>query len=97
MELGEGLAEAARREAEEETGLVVDVGDVVWVGETIGPGEPPAWHYVLIDFAGQVIGGELAASDDAAEVRWVPLEEALELPLTPTMDSLIRGLLRGGR
>ncbi len=91
---GERMRDAARREVEEETGLEVEVGEVVWVGETIGPGKPPAWHYVLVDFAGRVTGGEPEAADDAAEVRWVLLDEALDLPLTPTMDSLIRDLLR---
>lgn len=89
---GETLRAAAAREAAEETGLAVDVGAVVWVGETIGPGDPPAWHHVIVDFRAVVTGGTLAAGDDAADVRWVPVGELGALPMGPTMRELA-GLL----
>ena len=47
VKLGEDMAAAVRREVLEETGLRVEVGDVVWVGDSIGPGVPPAWHYTI--------------------------------------------------
>ena len=86
---GETLAAAAAREVREETGLEVRVGDVVWVGEAIGPGYPPSWHFVLVDFLAEPVAGELLAGDDAAEVRWVRLADAVALPLTPTMPGLL--------
>jgi ADP-ribose pyrophosphatase YjhB (NUDIX family) len=87
--LGETMRNAARREVHEETGLEVEIGDVVWAGDSIGLGDPPEWHYCLVDFLGSIVGGELRAGDDAAAVRWVPLTEVKSLPLTPTMSSLL--------
>lgn len=82
---GETMRAAARREAREETGLDVEVGDVVWVGEHIDDEH----HLVLVDFAASVTGGRLAAADDADDVRWVPLADTSGHPLTPTMYDLL--------
>lgn len=85
---GESMREAARREALEETGLEVEVGDVIWVGEHISEDH----HIVLIDFQAALLGGNLMAADDADEARWVELAEAGEYPLTPTMYELMERL-----
>ena len=89
---GETWREAAKREALEETGLTVEVGPVIWTGEAIGPGRPPAWHFSLVDFRAEVVGGDLRAGDDAVDVRWVPLREVRDYPLVPTMFSLLDSL-----
>lgn len=94
VDYGESMQEAAVREVREETGIDVELDEVVWVGDAIGPGDPPAWHYTLVDFKARVIGGTLAAADDAEEVAWVPLDEVLELAVTPTMPDLVANLLR---
>lgn len=97
VEAGEEVRTAARREVAEETGLEVEIEDVVWVGESIGPGDPPAWHYVLIDFVGRMTAeGDAVAADDAAEVGWFTDEEARRLPLTPTMPGLLDKLVEAG-
>ncbi|MEA1903168.1 MAG: NUDIX domain-containing protein [Actinomycetota bacterium] len=85
---GEPLKKAAAREVEEETGLKVQIGDVVWTGEVID-GEH---HLVLVDFEGALVGGELAAADDADEADWVALDDIDSYPLTPTMYDLIETL-----
>ena len=87
---GEMMRVAARREVLEETGLDVEIGDVVWVGEVIEDG----YHIVLIDFEGRVVGGSLRAGDDAAEARWVDLADVTDLPLTTTMYDLVGTLPR---
>jgi ADP-ribose pyrophosphatase YjhB (NUDIX family) len=92
VELGETLRDAARREAEEETGLIVRLGPVIWAGESIGPGQPPAWHFTLVDFLGSVEGGSLRAGDDASQVAWVPLDEVERLPGPASMLELVEVL-----
>lgn len=89
VDRGERLVDAAAREVEEETGLTVEIGDLVWAGEHISD----HGHIVLIDFLGKVIGGVLVAGDDADQAEWVPLEKVREYPLTDTMYDLIEVLL----
>ena len=82
---GETLRAAAAREAFEETGLVVEVGEVVWAGEHMSE----HGHIVLIDFLASVVGGSLVPGDDADRAEWVPVDEAGDYPLTATMYELI--------
>ena len=41
------------------------------------------YHYVIIDYFAEVVGGDLAAGDDADEVRWVPIKDLTRYELTP--------------
>lgn len=92
VEPGETLAEAARREVLEETGLEVTVGDIAWVGESIGPGDPPAWHFAIVDFWATPGGGSLVAGGDAAVAEWVPIERLGNWPIVDTMVDLVHTL-----
>jgi len=72
VELDESAEEAAVRECQEETGLEVALDDLLGVYSfqslVYGRG-------VLILYSAHVVGGEMAAGDDAAEVAAFPPEE----------------------
>jgi ADP-ribose pyrophosphatase YjhB (NUDIX family) len=100
VDYGESMPAAAIRELREETGIVAEIERVIWVGDAIGPGDPPDWHYTLVDYLARMTGGRLEAADDAELVAWVPLDQVLDLPVTPTMPDLVEALRRaraGGR
>ncbi len=92
LEVGELIREAAIREAREETGLIVEPGDLLGVYDRIlrTAEKRVQYHYVLIDFLCRRVGGELAAADDAAEVRWFTREELPALNLAEDTDDVIR-------
>lgn len=84
---GETFAEAAAREAFEETGLRVEIGDELW-SLTIPTGD--GREYDVHDFAATVIGGELCAGDDAADARWFTEAELDGLDLTQDLAGYLR-------
>ncbi|MGE0448043.1 MAG: NUDIX hydrolase [Vicinamibacterales bacterium] len=92
VELGETLASALQREVLEETGLVVQVGRLIRVLERIytdGDGRVE-YHYVLIDYRCDVIGGTLQHASDADAAVWVPLEGLTGMLLTGETESVVR-------
>jgi len=92
VELGETLRSAAEREAQEETGLTVHVGEVIEVIDRILPGDDgrTQFHYVLIDFLCSVVQGEAQAGSDAAEVAWAAENELEKFKLEKKALEVIR-------
>lgn len=92
LECGETLREAAAREACEETGLIVEPGELLGVYERVTRDEagPVRYHYVLIDFLCRVAGGELRAGSDAADARWFAPGELDGLNLPQDTREVIR-------
>ena len=94
LEVGELVREAAVREAREETGLIVEPGELLGVFDRVlrDPDERVQYHYVLIDFLCTPVGGELRADSDAAEVGWFSREELQALNLAQdTHEVILKG------
>ena len=94
LEVGELLREAAVREALEETGLVVEPGEILGVFDrVVRQGERVQYHYVLIDFLCRRVAGELRAGSDAAQVGWFTRDEIPALQLAKdTAEVVCKGL-----
>jgi ADP-ribose pyrophosphatase YjhB (NUDIX family) len=94
LELGEKLRDGVCREVLEETGLVVETGEVLDVFDSIFEDElgKPQFHYVLIDYLCRPVSGEARAASDVSEVLWVREQD---LPSLKVRDS-IAGVLRAG-
>jgi 8-oxo-dGTP diphosphatase len=87
VEPGETAAQAAVREVREETGLHVVAGHLV--GRVERPG-PDGVTYVIDDLACTVVGGVLAAGDDAEDARFVAAGELAALPLSEGLLDALR-------
>lgn len=92
LEVGELVREAAIREAHEETGLIVEPGELLGVYDRVlrSSDGRVQYHYVLIDFLCRPVGGELLAASDAADVRWFTRAELPALNLAEDTQDVIR-------
>lgn len=86
MELGEETGKALIREMQEETGLIVEKPVLIDVVNNIELDESQKvkYQFVIIDYFVKLKGGTLKAASDAAELRWVPLEDVESFVLTRT-------------
>jgi len=92
IEVGERAADAAAREALEETGLTVEIlGRLDVVDRVVlDPGGGVRYHFVIIDFHARPLSGEMRAMDDALDAVWVTPEGFTDYELTPTLVELLK-------
>src|SRR5438034_3565159 len=103
LELGETLREGTARELTEETGLEVNVIEMIEVFERInfGRGADETWttmeerrrprfHFVIVDYLCERISGEAVAGGDVTDVAWASETELDKFELTPTATRVIR-------
>lgn len=90
VESGELLEDAVRRELLEETGLIVEPAEVIYIFESIRPGANGgvSFHFVVIDYLCRPIGGEMRAGGDVSAAAWFE-RNALPEPITASAPLVI--------
>lgn len=92
VELGETTEEAVLREVREECGCEVRLVGLAGVLERVIRDEAGRvrYHWVLVDYAAVADSEVVCAGTDAAEARWVDVDEVGRLDVTDGLGDMIR-------
>ncbi len=69
MENDEAPQETALRETKEETGLDIEITNLIGMGKDLYNGD----HIVPIAFEAKIVGGEISPQDDVSDLQWFEL------------------------
>jgi ADP-ribose pyrophosphatase YjhB (NUDIX family) len=86
VHLSEKVRDAAIREAKEESGLDIEIVDDrpldVFDSIVSDDNGRTKYHFTLLEFLAKPKGGSLQAAEDAADARWVALDDVKNYDLT---------------
>ena len=98
LELGESLQQGVARELLEETGLEVEVLDMIEAFDRIflDPAASdvtartrPKYHYVIVDYLCQRLAGEAKAGSDVTEIAYATEDELDKFHMTSTANRVL--------
>jgi 8-oxo-dGTP diphosphatase len=98
LELGESLQEGVARELLEETGLEVQVLDMIEAFDRIfldsaapDPGKKarPKYHYVIVDYLCERLAGKAQAGSDVTDIAYATEDELEQFHMTSTATRVL--------
>ncbi|WP_175989235.1 NUDIX hydrolase [Bacillus sp. Marseille-Q1617] len=98
VEAGENLMDALMREIKEESGIDVEVSQMIGVYSNTGTyiwhdGETEVPTKVMFDFLCYERGGELGVSEETTDSRWVEKDKVLEFIESPALRTRYQAYL----
>ena len=92
VHLGETTRDAVLREVAEECGLAITVAGVAGVVDRVtrDAAGRVKYHYVLVDYLAYPESTRLESGSDAAEARWVEIDQVAQLDTTEGLVEMIR-------
>lgn len=96
LEYGETIAECARREVKEETNLDVEIGDLIFVSESIPPDRHR--HVVNLYYEGKLLGGKLKVGEDyiLEDVKFFDVDSIESLTIYPNITKELLDYIKSG-
>ena len=92
VELGETLTDALKREILEEVSINIEIGGLVRLLERIFHGRKKRvqYHYVIADYWGWMISGDLRPESDVSDARFVTLSQLKNMGTDHLVEETIR-------
>ncbi|NIQ05188.1 MAG: NUDIX hydrolase [Candidatus Korarchaeota archaeon] len=84
VEWGESVRDACKREAREETGLTIEIVELLDVFSD--PDRDPRGHVCSVVFLAKRLQGKLVAASDASDVQWIPISKIKDAKIPLAFD-----------
>ncbi len=94
VEYGETLAQAAAREVLEETGLVVEIGDMLGWREYLPSKDGGVGHFIILPFVARWVGGHIHLNHELDDAKWLAPDDMGGLRLTERLEELAIAAVR---
>ncbi len=88
VEYGEKVEDAAVREAKEETGLDIELTQLV--GVYSDPDRDPRGHTVSVAFLSKIVGGTLKSDSDAKDAKFIDIQELKNMKLAFDHNEILK-------